>query len=300
IDILASDHAPHLPEEKRDDIWEAPPGVPGVETLLPLMLFSVRRNLISLDRLVNALATRPAEIFGLESKGSIEIGKDADLVIVNPKNIGKIDANRLHSRADWTPYQGKEAIFPQMTLIRGSVIYDGDVQVRRGFGHFQPRQIMYRVIFVMKSDSMGTSDIERIVGKAAVEAARMSNQASQAAKKFLGDVTGEMGDAKGYDLAAIDLLEGPEEIIALVALPGASKDKIDLRVTEDSLFVEAKPIIREAKYLRRETSPMGMRREMKLPVEIKPEQVKASFTDGILEVRLPKLVVINAQRVVVD
>ena len=146
IDILASDHAPHLPEEKRDDIWEAPPGVPGVETLLPLMLFSVRRNLISLDRLVNALATRPAEIFGLESKGTIEIGKDADLVIVNPKNIGKIDANRLHSRADWTPYQGREAIFPQTTLLRGSVIYDGDVQVRRGFGHFQPRQIMQRVL----------------------------------------------------------------------------------------------------------------------------------------------------------
>jgi HSP20 family protein len=152
----------------------------------------------------------------------------------------------------------------------------------------------------MKSDSMGTSDLERIVGKAAVEAARMSNQASQAAKKFLGDVTGETGDAKGYDLAAIDLLEGLEEIIALVALPGASKDKIDLRVTEDSLFVEAKPITRETKYLRRETSPMGMRREIKLPVEIKPEQVKASFSDGILEVRLPKLVVINAQRVVVD
>jgi len=146
IDILASDHAPHLPEEKRDDIWEAPPGVPGVETLLPLMLFSVRRNLISLDRLVNALATRPAEIFGLKSKGNIEIGKDADLVIVNPKNIGKIDANRLHSRADWTPYQGREAIFPQMTIIRGSVIYDGDVQVRRGFGHFQPKPIMQRVL----------------------------------------------------------------------------------------------------------------------------------------------------------
>jgi len=146
IDILASDHAPHLPEEKRDDIWEAPPGVPGVETLLPLMLFSVRRNLISLDRLVNALATRPAEIFGLKCKGNIEIGKDADLVIVNPKNIGKIDANRLHSRADWTPYQGREAIFPQMTIIRGSIVYDGEVQVRRGFGHFQPKPIMQRVL----------------------------------------------------------------------------------------------------------------------------------------------------------
>jgi HSP20 family protein len=152
----------------------------------------------------------------------------------------------------------------------------------------------------MKSDSFGSSDLERIVGKAAVEAARMSNQASQAAKKIFGDVTGEMSDAKGYDSAAIDLLDGPEEVIALVSLPGASKEKIDLKVTEDSLLVEAKPILRDAKYLHRETSPLGMKREIKLPVEIKPEQVKASFSDGILEVHLPKLVVINAKRVVVD
>ena len=80
-------------------------------------------------------------------------------------------------------------------------------------------------------------------------------------------------------------------MIALVALPGATKEKIDLRVTEDSLYVDAKANPREGRYLRRETMPMAMRREIKLPVEVKPEQVKASFSDGILEVRLPKLVV---------
>ncbi|MCX6681092.1 MAG: dihydroorotase [Methanothrix sp.] len=136
IDILASDHAPHLPEEKEEDIWEAPAGVPGVETMLPLMLFAVKRNLISLERLVDAMAFRPARIFGLTGKGSIETGKDADLVIVDPKSISQINADHLHSRADWTPFQGLNAIFPQMTIVRGNVVYDGDFQVSPGYGRF--------------------------------------------------------------------------------------------------------------------------------------------------------------------
>jgi len=136
IDILASDHAPHLPEEKGKDIWEAPAGVPGVETMLPLMLFAVKRNLITLERLVDAMATRPARIFGLASKGSIEMGKDADLVIVDPRSISQINVDRLHSRAEWTPFQGKDAIFPQMTIVRGSAVYDGDFPVSPGYGRF--------------------------------------------------------------------------------------------------------------------------------------------------------------------
>jgi dihydroorotase len=139
IDIVASDHAPHLPEEKKMEIWEAPAGVPGVETMLPLMLMAVRSNLISLDRLVQAMATKPAQIFGLESKGQIAPRKDADLVLVNPKAITRINADRLHSRAEWTPYEGREAIFPQATIVRGTVVFEDDLQVRPGFGRFQAR-----------------------------------------------------------------------------------------------------------------------------------------------------------------
>jgi HSP20 family protein len=155
----------------------------------------------------------------------------------------------------------------------------------------------------MKSDSSGISDLERVIGRAAVEAARMSSQASQAAKKILGDVSSEIneiGEAKSSDLAPIDIIETEDELIVLVALPGASKEKIDLRVTEDSLYVEAKATPREGKYLRREMGTMGRKREIKLPIEVKQEQVKATFKDGILEVHLPKLVVVNAQRVQVD
>ncbi len=140
IDILASDHAPHLPEEKKDDIWDAPAGVPGVETMLPLMLVAVKSNLITLDRLVNAISIRPAEIFGLKTKGRIEPGRDADLVLVDPRSARAIKADRLHSRADWTPYEGKEAIFPQMTILRGCVIYDGEPEVRPGKGRYLAMQ----------------------------------------------------------------------------------------------------------------------------------------------------------------
>ncbi len=152
----------------------------------------------------------------------------------------------------------------------------------------------------MKSDSSGGSDLERVIGKAAGEAARMSSQASQAAKKILGDVSTEISEVRSYDLAAVDLMETEEELIALVSLPGAAKESIDLRVTEDSLLIDAKATVREGKYLRREMSTLSRKREIKLPIEIKPEQVKASFKDGILEVRLPKLVVVNAKRVQVE
>lgn len=152
----------------------------------------------------------------------------------------------------------------------------------------------------MKSDSSGGSDLERVIGKAAVEAARMSSQASQAAKKILGDVTSEFSEAKSFDQAPIDLIETEEELIALVALPGSEKESIDLRVTEDSLYVDARMAVREGRYLQKEIGTLPKRREIRLSIEIKTELVRASFKDGILEVHLPKLVVINAKRIQVE
>ncbi|MCJ7444273.1 MAG: Hsp20/alpha crystallin family protein [Methanotrichaceae archaeon] len=149
----------------------------------------------------------------------------------------------------------------------------------------------------MKSSS---SDLERMINKAAVEAARMGSQAQQTAKRVFEQMSSDVGDSKGYDLPAIDLLETNDELIALIGLPDVAKDTIDLRVTEEGMVVSAKTTPRDLKYLRRETSPKGFKREIKLPEEVKPEQVKATYENGILEVRLPKLVVINAQRVAVE
>jgi len=138
IDMIASDHAPHTLEEKEQDIWSAPPGVPGVETSLPLMLHAVKAGHISLQCLVERMAINPARVFGLNGKGDIKVGNDADLVFVDFKNITPIKAENLHSRAGWTPFEGMDAIFPKMTMIRGGVVFDGEVVGEKGYGRFLP------------------------------------------------------------------------------------------------------------------------------------------------------------------
>ncbi len=118
IDAVASDHAPHLPEEKDTDFADAPAGIPGVETLYPLMLHSVKRDMLPLNRVVDAVATRPAEILGIP-KGKVEVGYDADLAIFDSSNVTEIKGEDLHSRCGWTPFDGMEAIFPVATVVCG-------------------------------------------------------------------------------------------------------------------------------------------------------------------------------------
>jgi dihydroorotase len=118
IDVLASDHAPHTIEEKEQEFSGAPSGMPGVETSLALMLALVKKDQIDLGMLIRAACERPAEIFGL-NKGKIEVGRDADLIAVDSKNVVKIAARNLHSRCGWTPFENWEAMFPHSTFVRG-------------------------------------------------------------------------------------------------------------------------------------------------------------------------------------
>jgi dihydroorotase len=139
IDIVASDHAPHLESEKRVDIRAAPAGVPGVETLLPLMLAAVKKNILPLSQLIMLTSWNPAKVFGLDSqsKGRLEIGFDADLIIVNPRELQPIKAEKLHSKAGWTPFEDMEGIFPQYTFSRGDVIWmEESIIARPGRGNF--------------------------------------------------------------------------------------------------------------------------------------------------------------------
>ncbi len=132
IDIIASDHAPHLEPEKMTDIWSAPAGVPGVETMMPLMLMAVKRNLITLKRLIEASCVNPARLMGLP-KGMIAQGYDADLIIIGePQEIRR---EKMHSKAGWTPYAGMQGIFPKMTLLRGEIVVeDKEITAKRGCG----------------------------------------------------------------------------------------------------------------------------------------------------------------------
>ncbi len=142
IDVIASDHAPHLEHEKMTDIWTAPAGVPGVETLMPLMLMAVKRNLITLKRLLEVTSQNPARIFSLK-KGALAPGYDADLIIVGEAR--EIRKEKLHSKAGWTPYNGMMGIFPRITISRGDVISeDGEIIAKRGRGRFIPGKGLVR------------------------------------------------------------------------------------------------------------------------------------------------------------
>ncbi len=148
VDIIASDHAPHLEAEKMTDIWSAPAGVPGVETMMPLMLLSVKRNLITLKRLLEAACLNPARIFDL-NKGVIAQGYDADLVIAGEPQV--IRKEKLHSRAGWTPYGGILGIFPKLTISRGDIVVeDGEICAKRGRGRAIPGRG-----FINRKDSCG-------------------------------------------------------------------------------------------------------------------------------------------------
>lgn len=136
IDMIVSDHAPHTIEEKEQDIWSAPPGVPGVGTSLPLMLHAVKSGHVSLQRLIELMVTNPARIFGLNEKGDIRVGNDADLTFVDFKNVMPIKVEDMHNKAGWTPFEGMNAIFPKMTMVRGEIVYDEDIIGKRGHGRF--------------------------------------------------------------------------------------------------------------------------------------------------------------------
>jgi len=146
IDILATDHAPGTRREKevgKKDIWAAQAGIPGVETLLPLMLSEgVSKGRLTLERLVDALCTRPAHIFGLSpKKGEIREGSDADLVILDLDRGTTITAEKLHYKVGWTPFEGMRVKgVPVMTISRGEVVAEeGEVLGKAGRGQFLAR-----------------------------------------------------------------------------------------------------------------------------------------------------------------
>jgi dihydroorotase len=127
IDIVATDHAPHTRAEKDAGIWDAPSGVPGVETALPLLLEAARNGRIGYERIRDVTAANVADIFGLERKGRIETGNHADLVLVDPDASVPIRGDALHSKCEWTPFEGRPGVFPELTMVRGHVVFrDGE------------------------------------------------------------------------------------------------------------------------------------------------------------------------------
>jgi len=123
VTVLESDHAPHTLDEKDVEFSEAPSGMPGVETMYPLFLALVKQERLSLDRLLSLLCEQPAELAHL-SKGRLEVGRDADLIVVDFKQEMKVISDRLHSKCGWSAFEGFPAVFPSAVFLRGDQLID--------------------------------------------------------------------------------------------------------------------------------------------------------------------------------
>jgi allantoinase len=142
LDAVTSDHAPFLASEKeaaRDDIWRAPPGIPGGEVLGPFMLGAAVDGRLPLARVVDVLAAGPARIFGLAgTKGSLLPGHDADLVLYDPRRPTTVVLDRLQSKARQSATLWEGWAFPgrvAASYVRGAPVYDGSRIVgERGHG----------------------------------------------------------------------------------------------------------------------------------------------------------------------
>jgi allantoinase len=143
IDMIVSDHAPHSKEEKdegREDIWKAPPGTPGVETRLPLLLTEVANKRLTIEDVVRLCSTKPAKIFGLyPMKGEIAEGSDADFALVDPQKEWTLKADELETKAKETFLFDGWKVRGQCvaTYLRGELIMkDGHIVGTPGEGRF--------------------------------------------------------------------------------------------------------------------------------------------------------------------
>ena len=151
LDVVSTDHVPdRVAVEKRlsgQPFDQISNGAPGIETLLPVVYSEgVQRGRITVERMVDVLSTTPARLFGLNSKGAIAVGKDADIVLFDPQERRTITQSELHHTSDYTPYEGMEASgIVRTVLMRGEfVIRDGRFVGRRGHGKFQERELAWR------------------------------------------------------------------------------------------------------------------------------------------------------------
>lgn len=126
FDMIGTDHAPHTAAEKERPFQEAPSGIPGVETAMPMVMEHVRRGDLPISEAVRMGALNPGALFDVP-KGRIAPGYDADISVFDLRRSAPIDVPRLHSRCGHSPYGGFPAVFPRCVMVRGSLqVRDGE------------------------------------------------------------------------------------------------------------------------------------------------------------------------------
>jgi dihydroorotase len=131
VDVLGSDHAPHSIEDKKKRYPASPSGMPGVQTILPVMLNHVNNEKLSLDQLIKLMCENPCKIFGIKNKGHIKENFDADLTIVDMNKEQTIKDEMIASKCGWTPFNNFNVKgFPVATIINGKIVMsDGKVNI---------------------------------------------------------------------------------------------------------------------------------------------------------------------------
>jgi dihydropyrimidinase len=145
IDTVATDHCPFQSYEKdwgKNDFTKIPNGCAGIENLYPYMLSAANEGRITFNRAVELCSTNPAKIFGCPQKGSLTVGKDADIVIYDPNKEFTVSVTNMHSDYDHTIWEGKTLHgYPVQTYVRGKLVYDnGEFVGEPGYGQFIKRK----------------------------------------------------------------------------------------------------------------------------------------------------------------
>ena len=135
VDVLGSDHAPHSKEDKEKKYPGSPSGMPGVQTILPIMLNHINNKKLSLEQLIKLMCENPCKIFSIQNKGYIKEGFDADLTIVDMNKKKIIKNEMMATKCGWTPFHDMAIKgFPFATIINGKMVMSEGKVIKEGFG----------------------------------------------------------------------------------------------------------------------------------------------------------------------